>query len=401
MTLHLSAALDGAGWHPAAWRDPSARPSALFKARYWAALAAEAELGLLDFVTFEDSYALQSSRTDGHDGRTDQVRGRFDAVLLAARLATATSHLGLVPTTSTTHAEPFHVSIGIASLDHATRGRAGWRPQIHARAADARHFGRRVFPVLDPAVADQGLPRSLFDEAGEFAEVVGRLWDSWEDDAEIRDVASGRFVDRDKLHYIDFAGAAFSVRGPSITPRPPQGRPPITLLAHEATGYELAARHADVVYVTPQDHDDAVRRIGAVRAAERATGRTGPPLKVFADLLVLFDGAERKERLDRLDGAELTSDALIFTGSPVELADLLLDWRDAGYAGFRLRPGVLPLDLVTISRALVPELQRRGAYRTGYAETTLRERLGLPGPRPPGRRRQGPLRRGRRRRDRA
>ncbi|GLY83194.1 LLM class flavin-dependent oxidoreductase [Actinoallomurus iriomotensis] len=384
--LHLAAALDGAGWHPAAWRSPDARPGELFTAGYWAGLVAEAENGLLDFVTFEDSLGPQSSRFEGPDDRVDQVRGRLDAVLVAARVAPLTSRIGLVPTTSTTHTEPFHVAIGIASLDHVSRGRAGWRPQVSPRAADARHFGRREFPEFtldqraDPRIAEH--VRRLFDEAADVVEVARRLWDSWEDDAEIRDVATGRFVDRDKLHYIDFEGPFFSVKGPSITPRSPQGRPLVTALAHDVLPYEFAARGADVVYVTPRSAAEAAEIIGRVREAETTVGRLGDPLKVFADVLVfLADDApaarDRKARLDELDGAPLASDALVFTGSPGELADLLLEWRDAGVEGFRLRPAVLPYDLAGITRGLVPELRRRGAFHDAYGADTLRGLLGL------------------------
>jgi alkanesulfonate monooxygenase SsuD/methylene tetrahydromethanopterin reductase-like flavin-dependent oxidoreductase (luciferase family) len=384
--LHLAVALDGAGWHPAAWRAPDARPAELFSAPYWADLVTEAERGLLDFVTFEDSFGLQSSAFEGPDGRTDQVRGRLDAVLLASRLAGVTSRIGLVPTTSTTHTEPFHVAIGIASLDYASRGRAGWRPQVSGRANEAAHFGRRVFPRLTLENYTSGeaaeFVNELFGEAADTVEVVRRLWDSWEDDAEIRDASTGRFIDRDKLHYIDFDGPHFSVRGPSITPRPPQGQPLITALAHDVLPYEFAAGGADVVYVTPHSRDQASSILGQVRTAEVLAGRIGEPLKVFADAVVFLgdDATERKARLDELDGAELTSDALIFTGSAGALADLLLDWRAVGYAGFRLRPGSLPYDLNEITRSLVPELQRRGAFRTEYAETTLRGRLGLERP---------------------
>ena len=104
-----------------------------------------------------------------------------------------------------------------------------------------------------------------------------RLWDSWEDDAEIRDRATGRFIDRDKLHSIDFEGEHFSVRGPSITPRPPQGQPVVVVLAHVPIAYELAATSADVVFVTPHDADEVTAIIAEVRAAEQAVGRTGPP----------------------------------------------------------------------------------------------------------------------------
>ncbi|WP_344056239.1 LLM class flavin-dependent oxidoreductase, partial [Sphaerisporangium rubeum] len=258
MTLHLAVALDGAGWHPAAWRADGARPDLLFTAGYWADLVVEAERGLLDWVTFEDSLAVQSTRHDSPDGRRDQVRGRLDAVLLASALAPLTTRIGLVPTTGVTHTEPFHVSIGIASLDHAARGRAGWRPRVSARPHEAAHFGRRTFPPIDPAgpTARRHIER-LLREGVDFVEVVRRLWDSWEDDAEIRDTATGRFVDRDKLHPIDFRGEWFSVRGPSITPRSPQGRPLVTSLAHSALPYDFAARTSDVVYVTPRDADDA------------------------------------------------------------------------------------------------------------------------------------------------
>ncbi|NED78783.1 LLM class flavin-dependent oxidoreductase, partial [Streptomyces sp. SID11233] len=102
--------------HPAAWREQGARPGELFTATYWADLVREAEAGLLDFVTFEDGLALQSSRLEGPDDRTDQVRGRLDAVLTAARVAPLTRHLGLVPTAVVTHTEPFHLSKAIATL---------------------------------------------------------------------------------------------------------------------------------------------------------------------------------------------------------------------------------------------------------------------------------------------
>src|SRR5436190_66327 len=116
--LHLAVALDGAGWHPAAWRDPSAFPEELFSPGYWLRLVRLAEGGKLDFVTIEDSLGLQSARYDGLDGRADHVKGRLDALLIAARLAPVTTHIGLVPTVTVTHTEPFHVSTQLATLDY-------------------------------------------------------------------------------------------------------------------------------------------------------------------------------------------------------------------------------------------------------------------------------------------
>jgi alkanesulfonate monooxygenase SsuD/methylene tetrahydromethanopterin reductase-like flavin-dependent oxidoreductase (luciferase family) len=421
--LHLAVALDGAGWHPAAWREPDARPHDLFTAGYWADLAVEAERGLLDFITIEDSLGIQSAnRFGGVDDRADQVRGRLDAVLIAARIAPLTSHVGIVPTGTMTHTEPFHLSTALATLDYVSGGRAGWRAQLSPQPEQARHFGHRELPSLpassftDPEA--QAAITERFDEGADFIEVVRRLWDSWEDDAVIRDAATGRFIDRDKLHYIDFEGRWFSVRGPSITPRPPQGQLPVVVLAHAQVPYELAARSADIAFITPARADHAEQVIAQVRAAAGGAGRemapsaramspsgtvpsarTAPsagtvpsagtgdtgglgPLRVYADLTVFLDDSDsaaiaRKQRLDRADGADYRSDTAIFTGTAGQLADLLLDWRRTGLAGFRLRPGALPHDLEQITRKLVPALQARGAFRAAYAAGTLRERLGL------------------------
>ncbi|HEY3870700.1 MAG TPA: LLM class flavin-dependent oxidoreductase [Actinocrinis sp.] len=388
--LHLAAALDGAGWHPAAWREPEAVPAAeLFGAGYWLDQVRLAQSGLLDFVTIEDSFTVQSSRWDGPDGRTDQVRGRLDAALVAARVAPATEHIGLVPTVTTTHTEPFHVSKTIATLDFAASGRAGWRVQVGGRGGEAALFGRREIPAF--GLGDLERPQTgqliaeLFDEAADHVEVVRRLWDSWEDDAEIRDGATGRFVDRDRLHYIDFAGPRFSVRGPSITPRPPQGQPPVVALAHATTAYEFAARSADVVLTTPHDTAAIAPILAEIRDAQSTAKRDAEPLLVLADLVVFLDESEaaaaaRKARLDELAGSEYQSDAAVFTGTAAGLADLLTAWSEAGLDGFRLRPAAVPHDLAAISRALVPRLQDRGVFRHGYEHRTLRGQLGLARP---------------------
>jgi len=381
--LHLAVALDGTGWHPASWREPVARPSELLTAGYWADLVAEAERGLLDFVTIEDGLGPQSSHFLDPDERTDQVRGRLDAVLIASRIAPLTRHIGLVPTAVVTHTEPFHLSKAVATLDYVSTGRAGLRVQITARPNEAAHFGRRTIPPIE--AYDSPVVTDLFDEAADYVEAVRRLWDSWEDDAEIRDAATGRFVDRDKLHYIDFEGRHFSVKGPSITPRPPQGQPLVTALAHDTVPYRLVARAADVGYVTPHDTDQARAIVAEIRAEQEAAGRADEPLHVFGDLVVFLDedpaeSAARRDRLDALAGEPYLSDARVFTGTLAQLADLLQEFQAAGLTGFRLRPAVLGHDLPAITRGLVPELQRRGAFRTAYEADTLRGLLGLARP---------------------
>jgi alkanesulfonate monooxygenase SsuD/methylene tetrahydromethanopterin reductase-like flavin-dependent oxidoreductase (luciferase family) len=341
--LHLAVALDGYGWHPEAWRHtPALEP--VSSGRYWAGLATTAERGLLDFVTFDDALTAQRRRRPEIEPRW--LAGRPDAVLVAARVAPATKHIGLIPVATVTHTEPFHISKAIATLDFVSHGRAGWQVRVSGTAHEAELFGRRDVSGVD-----------LFDEASDAVEVVRRLWDSWEDDAIIRDVATGRFVDRDKLHYIDFTGKYFSVKGPSITPRPPQGQPVVAALAHASPIYEFAARSTDLVFITPQDHE-SLRAILA-----EVTG-----LKVYADLYVTFGSV-----------IDTRSDALVFDGTPTELVELLLRWQEHGVEGVRLRPAVNATDLPVIVDEVVPLLQQAGRFRTEYTDgETLRERLGLP-----------------------
>jgi alkanesulfonate monooxygenase SsuD/methylene tetrahydromethanopterin reductase-like flavin-dependent oxidoreductase (luciferase family) len=346
--LHLAVALDGYGWHPEAWRQ-SGGCEPVTSGRYWSDLAVTAERGLLDFVTFDDALTPQRRRRPEIDPRW--LAGRPDAVLVASRVAPKTRHIGLIPVATVTHTEPFHISKAIATLDFVSHGRAGWQVRVSSSAHEAALFGRRDVAGVD-----------LFDEASDAVEVARRLWDSWEDDAVIRDVSTGRFVDRDKLHYIDFTGKYFSVKGPSITPRPPQGQPVVTALAHQLSVYEFASRSTDLVFITPHD-DDAVRTIiGQVRQAG------GADLKIYADIYVTFSQT-----------VDPRSDALAFDGTPAELVDLIVGWQRLGLDGFRLRPAVNATDLPAIVEDVVPLLQRANLFRTAYRDgERLRERLGLP-----------------------
>jgi alkanesulfonate monooxygenase SsuD/methylene tetrahydromethanopterin reductase-like flavin-dependent oxidoreductase (luciferase family) len=346
--LHLGIALDGYGWHPEAWRQtPELQP--VTSGRYWSGLATTAERGLLDFVTFDDALTAQRRRRPEIDPRW--LAGRPDAVLVASRVAPVTKHIGLIPVATMTHTEPFHISKAIATLDFISHGRAGWQVRVSGTPHEAELFGRRDIRGAD-----------LFDEASDAVEVARRLWDSWEDDAVIRDVATGRFVDRDKLHYIDFTGKYFSVKGPSITPRPPQGQPVVAALAHALPIYEFASRSVDLVFITPQDDESLLDILGEVARAG------GADLKVYADVFVSFDG--------KIDPR---SDALVFDGTPTELVELILRWQQLGIEGVRLRPAVNATDLPVIVDEVVPLLQQAGRFRRTYVDgETLRERLGLP-----------------------
>ena len=388
-SINLIVALDGTGWHPAAWREADARPHEFTTAKYWKDLAQTAERGLLDAITIEDSLGLQSERPFENDARVDQFRGRLDAVQVATFIAPSTHHIGIIPTVIATHTEPFHISKAIATLDYVSRGRAGVRVQLATRTSDSKHFGRRDFPhfTYDDYLNGNGREfiEELFDEAADYIEVVRRLWDSWEDDAEIRDSKSGKFIDVKKLHYIDFKGKWFSVKGPSITQRPPQGQPTIAVLAHATVPYELAAKSADVVFITPTDKNPASSIIAEVRAAESEVERYLPPLKVIGEIVVFLgktteEAQAYRAKLDDFLGHTYQSDAHIFVGTAEELADLIAEWSASGIEGYRLRPASLPHDLNLIVDELVPVLQKRGIFRTSYGEGSLRSRFGFARP---------------------
>ena len=339
--LHLSAAVD--------------QPSAYDAASYLT-LARLAERGGLDFVTLEDSFA----------------RPGPDALAVLARLAPATSRIGLVPTVTTTHTEPFHVQAAVATLDWVSRGRAGWRLDVSTTEGEARLFGRRHAAPAD----------ALWQEAGEVADVAAKLWDSWEDDAEIRDVPTGRFIDRDKLHHVDFRGTSFSVKGPSIVPRPPQGHPVRVVDATDAPARRTAARYADVALVRASSAMQAAAARDQLRSMAVDFGRHPDQLRILAGLLVdLGDGEHAAEPGHGGGGPRQTPQGPLYRGGPVDLAELIATWHGEGVVdGFHLTP-VEPLrDLERLVNGTVALLQHRGLFRTFYPGSSLREHLGLARP---------------------
>ncbi len=348
----IGVALEPFGWHPAAFAETGADPLAATSAEHWTSLARAAEATGAHFATFEDSFTVTAR---------DRLTGRLDATLLASRVAPATSRIGLVPSVTVTHTEPFHASKAIATLDHISGGRAGIRPVVTGSAAQAALFGRKQVQSAD----------SLRREAAEYISVLRDLWDSWDDDAVIKDVATGRYVDRDRLHYVDFEGEFFSVKGPSITPRPPQGQP-VVLVGSDGDGdNRLAARTADVVLIPVRSEHDA---IGArARLREAGVPDSAP---VLADVTVFLADSDRTavRRLAKLDRREPSRDeTLTYAGTGAGLLALIEEWRGLGIDGVRIRPAVNDVDLPRLREALavLPPPPSSG---------TLRAALGLPVP---------------------
>jgi alkanesulfonate monooxygenase SsuD/methylene tetrahydromethanopterin reductase-like flavin-dependent oxidoreductase (luciferase family) len=380
----LVTALQGAGWHPAAWRAGDSDASRLTTLRHWRDVIVEQDRLGVDAVTIEDSFTAGPVGTDG-DLDTSTVVGRLDALLIAAAVAPATRQIGLVPTVSVTHTEPFHVATSLQTLDHVSLGRAGWRLQASPTAREAALFGRRTLPA---GSTDTDTVATLFDEAREVAEVVSRLWDSWDDDAIIRDVTTGRFIDRDRIHNAEFTGEHVSVHGASIVPRSPQGRPPVLSLAHRADAAALAVDVADVVLVTPgHDGREARDLLDEVRHLEQ-TADSAAPRPVLADLAVLI-GSSRAGAADALAALDAAagrpyavgsgSDTAVLATTVPDLVDRIAELRSIGYAGVRLRPLRIPTDSTAIARQLVPALVTAG-LRADVASrpvVDLRTRLGI------------------------
>lgn len=321
--LHLAVEIDGDGAHPAVRRtDRSLAPSRIRK------VAAIAENAGFTLATVDDDVLPPVHR--------------IGAVERAAFIAAATSTLGIVPVVSTTYSEPFHVSSQLASLDHISVGRAGWIVAESAAPEAARFWGR-------PLVTDRAR------EARDSVRVARDLWDSWEDDAVLRDVATSRYLNRDRLHYVDFAGETFSVRGPAIVPRPPQGQ----LVVFAPAG------------LVPADLVDVTLTNDTTRAATPLT---------FTEIDVALDTptATAEQRLAGL-GPWPDSGRPRHIGSAAAFVATLSDLVGV-VDGVRLHPLVLDEDLGVLSRLVVPALVKRRIAARPVPGASLRTTLGLPRP---------------------
>lgn len=338
--VHLALEVDGDGVHPAAWRRAAHTPDQLLRPARWRTVGQAAENAGFALVTLDDSM-LPPDRGAG-------PVGRIGAMERAAFVAASTTLLGIAPTVSTSYAEPFHTSSQLASLDHISTGRAGWVVATSPEPEAARAWGR-------PLVPDAAAHRR---EAGDSVQVARQLWDSWDDDAVIRDVATSRYLDRERLHYIDFTGHSFAVKGPAIVPRPPQGQ----VVVFAPAGL-LPDEQVDVTLSTEPRRADT-------------------PL-TFVELEVALDvpGATAAERVDDLARHAPWPDRgrRRYLGGPDGLVRLLSDL--GGHVdGVRLHPLVLDEDLGVLSRLVLPALSVARVIRRAVPGASLRTTLGLPRP---------------------
>ncbi|MER6123492.1 LLM class flavin-dependent oxidoreductase [Streptomyces sp. NPDC001795] len=344
--LHLAVEIDGDGAHPAAWRRAAHSPDQLLTPRRVAQVAAIAENA---GFTLDDGVLPPGASPD--------PVGRIGAVERAAFVAASTSTIGIAPVVPVTYAEPFHVSSQLASLDHVSAGRAGWVVTEEERPEAARAWGR-------PLIADAA---ARARESRDGVEVARALWDSWEDDAVIRSVATSRYLDRERLHYIDFTGETYAVKGPAIVPRPPQGQ--LVVLGRPD---RVPAAQLDVALVEGRDLTSV-----ATAAAAAATPR------VFAEVEVALDtpDATAAERVADLERHTSWTDRgwLRHVGSADQLVAQLAE-LSRHVDGVRLHPLVLDEDLPVLSRVVLPALSERRLVARPLPGTSLRSALGLERP---------------------
>lgn len=281
--LKLGAFIPAAGHHVAAWRHPLAQSDAGVNLKHYIRLAQTAEKAKLDAIFLADG--LSASFFAGAEGKT-AYGGTFEPVTLFSALAAVTERIGFIATASTTYEDPFILARKFASLDHLSSGRAAWNIVTTGSPHAAGNFGLEAHP-------EHAL---RYERANEFYDVVTGLWDSWEDDAFLRDKASGRFYDPTKSHKLDFDGKYLKVRGPLNVPRPPQGYPVIVQAGSSEAGKEFAGRTAEVIFTAQQTLADAQAFYRDVKGRLAKYGRRHEQLKIMPGIFPVLGKTESEAK---------------------------------------------------------------------------------------------------------
>lgn len=283
--MRLGAMLHANGQHTAGWRYEEAELGGDHSFRHHLSLAKTAERGKFDMIFLADSVGIRD-RGGLEPFSRSNLTATFEPLTLLSALAAVTEHIGLVATASTTYNEPYHIARKFASLDHISEGRAGWNVVTSFTDAEAHNFGRDKHPEHSVHYA----------RAAEFVSVVKGLWDSWEDDAFLRDKVDGRFIDPAKLHVLDHKGANFSVRGPLNVARPPQGHPVIFQAGASEEGRSLAGAIAEVIFAAAQSLPQAQAFYSDMKARAVALGRSRDDLKIMPGILPIIGHTEAEAR---------------------------------------------------------------------------------------------------------
>ena len=431
--IKLGAFLPGGGQHIASWRHPNQPADGATNFQFHVELAQTAERGLFDAYFLADGLAV--SYGGGMEGGNAKVAG-FEPVTLFSALAPFTKNIGFIATASTTYEEPYNLARKFASLDLISGGRAGWNVVTTATEAAAQNFN----------LAQQHPHAVRYQRAQEHVEVVRKLWDSFEDDAFIRDKASGVFYEAGKLHLTEHHGRHFQVKGPLNVPRSAQGHPVIVQAGQSEDGRNLAAETAEVIFTAQQHLSTAQAFYRDIKQRAKAFGRNPDHVLIMPGIAPFVGRTEEEaqEKYHKLTSLILEQDGISllngltggtldlrgfdpdgplppspltegmksrqelirqiadehqFTirelyqwvatarghytvvGSAKQVADVLQEWFESDAAdGFNIIPPYLPTSLNDFVDLVVPELQKRGLFRSAYEGKTLRQNLGLPFP---------------------
>ena len=290
--MRLGLFINPTGHHQAAWRHPESTADAAISLSHYIDIARRAEAAKLDAIFLADNQGMRSGPPEVL-GRVAQYVAGFEPLTLLSALASVTSRIGLIATASTTYNYPYQIARKFASLDHLSGGRAGWNIVTSGTTMrEAENFGNAEHPEHD----------LRYERAAEFVEICKGLWDSWEDDAFVRDRESGIFSDMSKLHVLDHHGRFFDVRGPLNVPRPLQGYPVLVQAGSSTAGKSFAARYAEMMFVSPQALGRAQALYDEVKGDADRAGRDPRHIKLMPGLAVTLGRteAEAQEKFEEL-----------------------------------------------------------------------------------------------------
>lgn len=431
-TMHLTAFMRPVSLHTGAWRYPGSYPDANFNFNHIKSFIQKLEAAKFDAFFMADHLAVLNMPLEAL--KRSHTTTSFEPFTLLSALSMVTEKIGLAATASTTYDEAYHIARRFASLDHLSNGRAAWNIVTTGNPESAKNFN------LDEHV-EHG---ERYKRAREFYDVVTGLWDSFADDAFVRDQESGIYLDPEKMHVLNHRGNELKVRGPLNIARPVQGWPVIVQAGQSEPGRQLAAETAEAVFCSPRNLQSAQELYADIKGRATAAGRDRNHLKILPAAMIIVgdtvdEAKEKRLKVDSMvhydsaiaslsialgadasgfdpDGplpkdipetnASHTSRAgvlklakeenltvrqlaqryggytgLAFVGTPETIADEMSTWLSGEACdGFTVVFPFLPQGLDDVTTRLVPELQRRGMFRQDYEGTTLREHLGLPRP---------------------
>lgn len=430
--LHLTAFMRPVSLHTGAWRYPGSFPDANFNLGHLKSFITKLEAAKFDAFFMADHLAVLNMPVEALK-RSHTVTS-FEPFTLLSALSVVTEKIGLAATASTTYDEPYHIARRFASLDHLSNGRAAWNIVTTGNPESSKNFGQ-----------DEHMQHGdRYKRAREFYDVVTGLWDSFADDAFVRDQESGTYVDPEKIHTLNHKGDELSVKGPLNIARPVQGWPVIVQAGQSDPGRQLAGETAEVVFCSPRDLESGKALYADIKDRAAGAGRKREHIKILpAAMIIVGDTVEeaKKKRLDldsrvhydsaiaslsivlgtdasgfdpdgplpedlpetnasktaREGAVKLAKDegltvrqlaqrfggyaGLAFVGTPESIANEMGRWlAEDGADGFTVTFPFLPQGLDDVVERLIPELQRRGLFRQDYEGTTLREHLDLPRP---------------------